>query len=202
MPEPLSLVVLISGGGTTLQNLLDRIVAGTLHARIVHVISSKPEAYGVQRAKMAGIPTSIIERNTDPGTFSDRVFAAIRSTPAELVVLGGWLQLLKIPPDYQGRILNIHPSLLPKFGGRGMYGHHVHEAVLNADEHESGCTIHIVDDAYDNGPIILQRKVPVLNADTPESLAERVFEAECEAYPIAIEQVGYALRSTDCETEG
>jgi phosphoribosylglycinamide formyltransferase-1 len=181
--------VLISGGGTTLQNLIDCIARGELRAEIGGVISSRAEAFGVVRAKRAGLPCTIVESRTDPATFSDRVFAAVRAAEPDWVLLGGWLKLLKIPDDFRGRVLNIHPSLLPAFGGKGMYGHHVHEAVLRAGVPESGCTVHFVDDRYDSGPILLQRRVPVLPGDTPDSLAARVFAAECEAYPAAIRQL-------------
>lgn len=123
-------------------------------------------------------------------TFSDRVFDAVRAYAPDLVLLAGWLHLIQIPPDFRRRVLNIHPSLLPAFGGKGMYGRHVHEAVLKAGAAVSGCTVHYADDAYDTGPIVLQRSVPVLPDDTPDTLAHRVFEAECEAYPEAIQLVG------------
>jgi phosphoribosylglycinamide formyltransferase-1 len=183
------IAVLISGNGTTLQNLIDRSKLNELCGTIVLVISSKPQARGIARAEAAGIPTAVILRKENPQSFSERVFTAIRAAQCDLVLLGGWLQHLTIPADFQGRVLNIHPSLLPKFGGHGMYGHHVHEAVLAAGETRSGCTVHFVDDQYDSGPIILQREVPVLPGDTPDRLAERVFEQECQAYPEALEQV-------------
>ena len=102
-------------------------------------------------------------------------------------MLAGFLSLLKIPDDYLGRVMNIHPALLPKFGGQGMYGHHVHEAVLAAGEQESGCTVHFADNQYDHGPVILQRRCPVKSDDTPDSLADRVMAEEREAYPQAIQ---------------
>lgn len=177
------LCVLISGGGTTLQNFLDRIAAGTMAARIVGVVSSKADAFGVERAKRAGLP--VVVEPKGPG-FADRVWAAVRAFRPDYVCLAGWLHLLPIPTDFHRRVLNIHPALLPKYGGKGMYGRHVHEAVLAAGETESGCTVHYADDTYDTGPVILQKRVPVLAGDTPETLAARVFTAECEAYPEAI----------------
>jgi phosphoribosylglycinamide formyltransferase-1 len=126
-----------------------------------------------------------------PGdTFSDRVFDAVRSFAPDAVCLAGWLHLVRIPPDFRHRVLNIHPALLPAFGGKGMYGRHVHEAVLASGAKVSGCTVHFADDTYDTGPILVQKAVPVLDDDTPETLASRVFAAECDAYPEAIRLVG------------
>ncbi|CAN5298612.1 phosphoribosylglycinamide formyltransferase [soil metagenome] len=177
------LVSLISGSGTTLQNLIDRQVAD-----IVGVIASKHGIAGIARAASADIPCRVIEKTKGVTleAYSEAVFAMIREWQPDLVCLCGWLKLLTIPADFERRVLNIHPSLLPKFGGHGMYGHHVHEAVLAAGETESGCTVHYADNTYDTGPIMVQKKVPVLVGDTPETLARRVFEAECEAYPEAI----------------
>lgn len=182
------LVVLVSGSGTTLQNLIDRIRDGRLAATIAGVVSSKPDVLGVERARNAGIPVAVVEPKPRE-TFSERVFAAVRSFEPDLVCLAGWLHLVRIPPDFHRRVLNIHPSLLPAFGGMGMYGLRVHEAVLAAGVPISGCTVHFADDTYDTGPIVLQREVPVLPGDTPETLATRVFAAECEAYPAAIEKI-------------
>lgn len=185
------LVVLISGSGTTLQNLIDRTRDGRLDATILGVVSSKPTAFGVERARTAGLPVAFVEPRPRE-TFSARVFDAVRTYDPDLVCLAGWLHLLTIPPDFRRKVVNIHPSLLPAFGGRGMYGRHVHEAVLTAGVPESGCTVHYADDTYDTGPIILQRQVPVRPDDTPDTLAARVFEAECEAYPEAIRQLSQA----------
>jgi len=181
--------VLISGGGTTLQNLIDRIRDGRLAAEIALVISSNPRAYGVERACAAGLPVDVIRREQHDTTesFSGALFARCRAASVQLVTLAGFLKLLKIPPDFEGRVLNIHPALLPAFGGKGMYGHHVHEAVLASGARVSGCTVHFVDDQFDHGPIIMQRTVPVLDDDTPDSLAARVFAEECIAYPDAIQ---------------
>jgi phosphoribosylglycinamide formyltransferase 1 len=183
MPDPIRLVVLVSGGGTTLQNLIDRIADGRLAARIVGVVASRADAGGVGRAERTGIPVAVVERGKG---FADRVWAAVRSFDPQLVCFGGWLHLLPIPADFHHRVLNIHPSLLPAFGGKGMYGHHVHEAVIQSGAKVSGCTVHFADDTYDTGPILVQKCVPVLDDDTPDSLAARVFAAECEAYPEAI----------------
>lgn len=179
------LCVLISGGGTTLQNFIDRIADGRMNATINGVISSKADAFGVERAKRAGIPVTIVTKKPAE-TFSDRVFSAIREYQPDLVCLAGWLHLIQIPADFHRRVINIHPALLPQFGGKGMYGRHVHEAVLASGAKESGCTVHYADNEYDTGEIIAQRRVPVLPGDTPESLAARVFEAECEVYPESV----------------
>ena len=182
------LAVLLSGNGTTLQNLIDRIADRRLAARIVQVVSSHPDAGGIDRAIRAGLPVEVVARKSFPDLagYSKRVFDLCRASQAELVCLAGFLQLLEIPPDYAGRVLNIHPALLPAFGGEGMYGRHVHEAVLAHGVKVSGCTVHFVDQVYDHGPIVLQKTVEVRDDDTPETLAARVFVAECEAYPEAI----------------
>ena len=186
--SPLRMVVLISGGGTTLRNLLEKIASGTLDAEIPLVISSNPNAKGLQIAAAANIPTLSLERKSFPSVeaYSDRMFAAIREQHPHVVVMGGFLKLVHIPADFEGRVLNIHPSLIPKHCGHKMYGHHVHESVLAAGDRESGCTVHFVDNQYDHGPIVLQKRVPVLPGDTPDSLAARVFQAECEAFPEAL----------------
>ena len=179
------LVVLASGGGTTLQNLLDQTADGRLAARVVGVVSSKADAFAVERAASAGVPCVVVPKKPSED-FSARVFAAVRAFQPDLVCLAGWLHLLQIPPDFRRRVLNIHPALLPAFGGPGMYGRHVHQAVLASGATVSGCTVHFADDSYDTGPILLQATIPVLEEDTPETLAARVFAAECEAYPAAI----------------
>lgn len=182
------LAVLLSGGGHTLQNFIDEIAAGRLDARIRVVVSSRRDAGGVQRAREAGIPCHVVERRRFASSeeFSAAITEALEPYAVDLVLLAGFLQLYLFPDKYRGRVLNIHPGLLPRYGGRGMYGHYVHEAVLAAGETESGCTVHLADHEYDHGPIVLQRRVPVLPGDTPETLAERVFAAECEAYPEAV----------------
>lgn len=183
MPDPLRLVCLVSGGGTTLQNLLDRSADGMFPATVAGVVSSRADAFGVERARRAGVPVLVEPRG--PG-FAERVWAAVRSFTPDLVCLAGWLHLLPIPADLRNRVLNIHPSLLPAFGGKGMYGRHVHEAVLAYGAKMTGCTVHFADDTYDTGPILVQRCVPVRDGDDADALAARVFAAECEAYPEAI----------------
>ncbi len=189
--HPIRLGVLVSGGGTTMVNLAQRIAAGALDAAIPLVIASNAKAKGIERAANLGLPVEIVVRKNFDSTeaFSDRCFELLRAADVNLVVLAGFLSLLRIPDDFEGKVINIHPALLPKFGGKGMYGHHVHEAVLAAGESESGCTVHFADNVYDNGPIILQAKVPVLPDDTPDTLAERVMAAERDAYPKAIAMI-------------
>ena len=185
---PITLAVLISGSGTTLQNLIDQIAAGRLDARINLVVASRDGVGGIERARRANLNCIVVDRArfTDDAVFSERVFHECEEAKADLVCLAGWLRLLKIPPQFHRRVMNIHPALLPTFGGRGMYGVHVHEAVIASKANVSGCTVHFVDDQYDHGPIILQRTCPVLKGDTPQSLAQRVFEEEKIAYPAAI----------------
>lgn len=185
---PIRLAVLLSGGGTTLQNFIDQINDGLLDARIVQVISSREGAFGVERARRANLPVAVVSRKevADAADYSRRVFDLVRQSSADLVLMAGFLQYLPIADDFRMRVMNIHPSLLPAFGGKGMYGHHVHDAVLAYGAKVSGCTVHFADDEYDRGPIILQRAIPVLEGDTAESLAFRVFEQECEAYPEAV----------------
>jgi phosphoribosylglycinamide formyltransferase-1 len=186
--ETLRVAVLLSGSGRSLQNVLDRIADGRLPARIVLALSNRPDAFGLQRARDAGVPTAVVERRSfaDRDEYSAAVFDHCRQAGADLVCMAGFLQLLRIPDDFAGRVMNIHPALLPSFGGKGMYGRHVHEAVLEFGAKLSGCTVHFADNVYDHGPVILQRAVEVRHDDTPDSLAERVFAAECEAYPEAI----------------
>jgi phosphoribosylglycinamide formyltransferase-1 len=188
MQHPPRLAVLLSAGGTTLQNLLDRIADGRLPAQVVQVVSSRDDAYGLVRAQHAGIPTAVVERKecASREEFSQQIFELCRGAQADLVCMAGFLQLLLVPDDFLGRVLNIHPSLIPAFCGKGFYGHHVHEAVLAYGVKVTGCTVHFADNQYDHGPIILQRTVPVLDDDKPETLAARVYEQECEAYPEAI----------------
>jgi phosphoribosylglycinamide formyltransferase 1 len=182
------LSVLISGGGTTLQNLLDRIVDGQLRAEVVLVVSNRNDAFGLERASRAGIRAAVVERSecASRDEFSRRIFDLCRDARVDLVCLGGFLQLLPIPDDFAGRVMNIHPALIPAFCGKGYYGHRVHEAALEMGVKVSGCTVHFADNVYDHGPIILQGVVPVLDDDTVDTLAARVFEQECEAYPEAI----------------
>jgi phosphoribosylglycinamide formyltransferase-1 len=187
-PLPLKLAVLVSGSGTTLQNLVDQIAAGKLNATIPLVIGSRPGLVGIDRASTAGLKSVVVDRKqfATVGDFSRKVFSLIDEANIDLICLAGWLCLLELPEKYLGRTMNIHPALLPSFGGKGMFGHHVHEAVLAHGCKISGCTVHFVDNTYDTGPIILHRTCPVLDDDTPDTLAKRVFEEEKIAYPDAI----------------
>jgi formyltetrahydrofolate-dependent phosphoribosylglycinamide formyltransferase len=186
-PKPLRLGVLLSGGGRTLENLLQRIDAGTLPAEVVVVIASR-DCRGVEIGRHAGLGTHLVARKElkELREYSGRISGLLDAAKVDLVVMAGFLSLWLIPPQYEGKVVNIHPALLPSFGGHGMYGHHVHEAVLKAGCKVSGCTVHFVNNDYDQGPIILQRCVPVLEGDTPDTLAARVFEQECIAFPEAI----------------
>jgi formyltetrahydrofolate-dependent phosphoribosylglycinamide formyltransferase len=186
--EPIRLAVLLSGSGTTLQNLVDRIAAGTLAAQVVCVVSSSAVAFGLERAKRAGVPAFVVERKAcaSRAEFSTRILDHCRQAGADLVCMAGFLQLLEIPADFLGRVMNIHPALIPAFCGKGFHGLRVHRAALEAGVKLSGCTVHFADNEYDRGPIVIQRAVPVEDDDTPESLAARVFAVECEAYPEAI----------------
>lgn len=181
------LAVCVSGGGTTLQNLFDRIADGRLAASVVQVIASRPGIGAIPRSQAAGVPVAVVTRSGRPlAEFSRDVFAPIREAGADLVVLGGFLSLIEIPDDYVGRVINIHPSLIPAFSGKGFHGAAVHEAAIEAGVKVSGCTVHFADATYDTGPIIAQTVVPVAADDTPASLADRVFAAECETLPEVI----------------
>ena len=161
--SPLRIVVLISGGGTTLRNLIEKIAAGQLDARIERVISNNAAARGLEFARDAGIPVDAIERKAfeSNAAFSDAIFAACRKSSPDVVVMGGFLKLIEIPSDFENRVVNIHPALIPAFCGKGFYGPRVHEAVLEYGAKLSGCTVHFVDNRYDHGPILLQRRAGV-----------------------------------------
>jgi len=180
-PAPARLAVLISGGGRSLVNLHDRVLDGTVPATIELVVASR-ECPGSARARARGLRTVVVEGEIPP----DRLGDLLRGARVDWVVLAGYLKYLHVPPGFAGRVVNIHPALLPEFGGKGMYGHRVHEAVLRSGARESGCTVHLVDDRFDHGPILLQRRCQVLPADTPDTLADRVFELEKRALPEAL----------------
>lgn len=185
---PIRIAGLISGGGRTLLNLADAIDRGQLNATIALVVSSRAEASGVQRLRDRGYEVKIASPASlgSMNAVHDAITTWLDEASIDLVCLAGYLRWLKIEPRYRGRVMNIHPALLPRFGGPGMYGLHVHRAVLQAGETVSGCTVHFVDEEYDHGPVILQRECPVLPDDNPETLAARVFEQECRAYPEAV----------------
>jgi phosphoribosylglycinamide formyltransferase-1 len=190
MTTHLPIAVLISGGGTTLRNLIDKERAGELPVEFKLVISSNPQAAGLAFAAQANIPSLVMEKTSGVNEdFSRAVFDPIRSAGAELVVMGGFLKHVPIPEDFENRVINIHPALIPAFCGKGLYGLRVHEAALEYGVKVSGCTVHFVDNDYDRGPIILQHTVPVLDDDTPEILQARVFVEECHALPEAIRMI-------------
>ncbi len=181
-PRPIA--VLLSGSGRTLDNLVAAIATGALSARITVVIASR-ECLGAEKARKAGIAAHVL-----PGVIAPEVLGPIlHAAHARFIVLAGYLKLLPIPPGYSGRVVNIHPALLPDFGGPGMHGRKVHEAVLASGAKVSGCTVHLCDERFDTGPIVLQRVCPVLEGDTPDTLAARVFEQECIAYPQALQRL-------------
>ncbi len=179
---PPRLAVMLSGSGRTLSNLLDSIDRGLLHASVVLVIASR-ECGGAEVARRRGLPT-VIQSGDIP---ADRLAGVLSAAGARWVVLAGYLRRVAIPPAFAGRVVNIHPALLPAFGGPGMYGDRVHRAVLDSGATESGCTVHLCDSEYDRGPIVLQARCEVRPGDTPETLGARVFELEKRAYPRALE---------------
>ena len=184
----MKIAVLISGGGTTLKNLIERIDAQSLNAEIALVVSNNPKAGGLDFAAAASINSKVISHKDFEGrdAFSDAIFAALRESGAELIVMGGFLRQLSIPDDFENRIINIHPSLIPAYSGKGFFGMRVHNAVIAAGEKKSGCTVHFVDNIYDHGKIVAHQTVDVLPDDTPEKLQKRVFQAECKLLPEVI----------------
>ncbi|MDR1492047.1 MAG: phosphoribosylglycinamide formyltransferase [Planctomycetaceae bacterium] len=185
----MSLAVLISGTGRTLKNLLERIEVGTLGADVRLVIASTSQAKGLQYAEQASIPIQIVERKDHETreTFSTTIFNFCDEADVDYVIFAGYIKLLVIPKEYKNRVLNIHPSLIPAFAGKGYYGDYVHEAVLQYGAKVTGCTVHFVDNEYDHGPVILQKAIDVQETDTVSSLNDRVFELERIAYPEAIQ---------------
>ena len=187
------IAVFISGGGTNLQSLIDASKSGELSAEIALVVSSRRDAFGLERAARENIESFVfkIKKYASLEKAGEELLARLREREIKFIALAGYLSLL--PPNlvqaYRNRIVNIHNALLPKFGGKGMFGHHVHEAVLAAGEKESGPTVHLVDEIYDNGKILDQVKVPVLPDDTPDSLAARVLEQEHMLYPKALQKL-------------
>ncbi|MBP1653791.1 MAG: phosphoribosylglycinamide formyltransferase [Bacteroidetes bacterium] len=189
----LHLAVLGSGRGSNFQAILRAIDGGRLPStRVSLVISNNSDAGILALARSAGIPALHVSQKQFPTeeAFTDALLLELQRHGAELIVLAGYMKRVpsRIVREYRGRILNIHPALLPKFGGQGMYGHHVHEAVIAARETESGATVHVVDEEYDRGPIVLQRTIPVSPGETPETLAAKVLDVEHALYPDAIRQ--------------
>ena len=183
--KPIRLAVLISGSGRTLKNLIDLSVEASLPIDIRLVVSSNANAGGLVHAAAADIPSEVFHRSAfdSAEAYGEAIFAACRAAEVDYVAMAGFLKLAPLPADFEGRVLNIHPALIPSFSGKGMYGHHVHQAVLDYGAKITGCTVHFVDNQYDHGPIIWQQPVPVFDDDTADTLADRVFETEKEAYP-------------------
>lgn len=182
------LALFISGGGGNALNLLQACREGRVNAEPVLALASSSKAPGVERLRDAGLVVAVVERpsGTDDAAYSATCFRVAEGAGADVICLAGWLRRLVIPQAWEGRVLNIHPSLLPAFGGAGMYGMHVHRAVLAAGVPESGCTVHLVDQEFDHGTVLAQARVPVLPGDTPEALQQRVYAEEMRLYPQAL----------------
>lgn len=191
--EPLRIAVLASHGGSNMQAIMDRIADGQLNARIVLVISNNSKSGAIERVRQAGLPWQHLSSRThaDPAALDEAICQALESVHAELVVLAGYMK--KIGPQtleaFKGRILNIHPALLPRHGGPGMYGIHPHESVLAESDAESGATVHVIDGNYDQGKIVAQRRVPVMPGDTPQTLQQRVLAIEHGIYADVIGEI-------------
>lgn len=186
--SPLRMAALISGGGRTVLNLVDRIASGNLNAEIPIVIASRPDCSGVKRMRDAGLNCEVVAPKTFNSVteFSSAMFDVIRQHQVDLVAMAGFLSLVEIPNDFERKVMNIHPSLIPAFCGQGFYGDKVHQAAIKRGVKVSGCTVHFADNHYDHGPIVLQNTVEVPDGATADDLASLVFDAECEAYPEAI----------------
>lgn len=186
----LPIAVFLSGGGRTLENLLKHRDQHDLPIDVRLVISSRSGVRGLDIAAADGIASQVIQKSKhDDEAYSAAMFEPVRQCGAKYVVMAGFLKHVLIPPDFENRVINIHPSLLPAFGGKGMYGHNVHAAAIERGVTISGCTVHFVDNQYDHGPIILQRACEVLADDTPDTLAARVFEQECDALPASVRKL-------------
>jgi formyltetrahydrofolate-dependent phosphoribosylglycinamide formyltransferase len=192
VPPPWNLGVLLSGTGRTLENLLQAIARRKLDARVRVVISSVPNVRGLDVAREAGIPAMVIRRGDHDSlaTYSDAMYDALAPYDIDLIVMAGYLRKMLVYPEWEGRILNIHPALLPDAAayaaGKGMFGERVHAAVLAHGDMVSGCTVHLVTDDYDAGPPLARAEVPVLPGDTAATLGSRVFATECHLYPATI----------------
>lgn len=200
--SPLPIAVLISGGGRTLANLIRHRDAFGLPIEVRLVIASRDDIAGVDIARAAGLRTMVIpkDRSMDDPSYSRAVFDPIRAVDARYVVMAGFLKHVMIPDDFENRVINIHPSLLPAFGGAGMYGDRVHDAVIRRNVALSGCTVHYVDNHYDNGPIIHQRWCEIAPDETATSLAAKVFELECEALPKVLNDLASIYIDPDATT--
>ena len=182
------LALFLSGTGGNALNLLEACRSGLVPATPVLGLASSVKALGVERLAAQGLDVAVVVRAAFPDdrAFSEACLARAEAAGAEVVALCGWLKKLELPARWEGRVLNIHPALLPAYGGKGMYGMNVHRAVLAAGERTSGCTIHVVDNLYDHGRILAQARVPVLEGDTAEALQKRVYEQELALYPRAL----------------
>lgn len=193
---PVRLGILISGGGRTALNLARAAREGEIPAEVAIVVAHRDEAEGIARCREAGLRVAVIPPAADLADRLDRVLGA---AGVELVCLAGYLRKFRIGTRWAGRAVNIHPGLLPRFGGHGMYGLRVHRAVLEAGVAETGCTVHEVDEEYDRGPTLVERRCSVLAGDTPEALAARVFDEECRAYPEAIRAIAPRIAAARAE---
>ena len=183
-----NLVILASGSGRTVENLAECIAHGSLPARITGVVASRADAGVVDRCRRLQLPVETLGRTTHPdrNARDAALVVAVNAAEPDWIVLAGWLQLLPMPGAWKGKVINIHPALLPAFGGQGFYGHHVHEAVVASGAAWSGCTVHFLDPEYDQGAVVLQEAVPILSGDDPQALADRVFAAEKRVLPEAL----------------
>ncbi len=180
--------MMVSGGGRTVLNIHKEIQAGRLDARIAIVIASRRDCKAIERCRAVGLHVEVVSRRDTPDdVFHNRIAELLADAGVELVCLAGFLCFWHINQDFAGRVVNIHPALLPKYGGKGFFGNRVHAAVLEAGETTSGCTVHFADNLYDHGPTILQREVEISPGDTTETLAAKVYEQETLAYPQAIQ---------------
>ena len=193
MNKPVKLAVLLSGGGSTLENIFDKIAEGYLPAKVEIVIASRRDAYGLVRAENHGVATAVVESRKffsnkvpDWSAMSEAINEILSERDIDLICLCGFMCFYHVPSRFSGKVMNVHPALIPSFCGKGMFGHHVHEAVKQAGVKLSGCTVHFVNNQYDAGPIIIQRSCPVSDTDTPEEIAQRVMGEERKAYPEAI----------------
>ena len=189
----LALGVLASHGGTNLQAIIDSCLSGAIDAEVRVVISNNSRSLALERARRADIPTAHLSGSThpDPDSLDETIADTLQRHGVEVVALAGYMKMLgpRTLGAYRNRILNVHPALLPKFGGQGMYGERVHQAVLASGDSVSGVTVHLVDEEYDRGPVVAQTEVPVLPGDTPDTLAARVLEQEHILYPETIQRI-------------
>ncbi|MBI69869.1 MAG: phosphoribosylglycinamide formyltransferase [Phycisphaerae bacterium] len=191
----IDIAVLFSGGGRTVLNLLNQIEAGNLDAKISLAIASKEGLVGIDRLTERGLDVAIARGVDEPLELGDsRTSSWLDDARPCLICLCGYLRLLNIEPWMEGRVINIHPALLPKHGGKGMFGMHVHKSVIESGDQQSGCTVHFVDEQYDHGETIVQHTCEVDADETPQSLADKVFQLECSAYVEAVNKVASQLK--------